>query len=146
MTMVEFHNAYGLRVSKRLMEKTAHAFYKAAKIRQHFSVSVAILGSREMRKYNKLYRKKDFATDVLSFPADDVRFKIPREERSFGEVLICYPLAKKQARREHHGVAEEIQTLFIHGLAHIIGFNHHNKKSSEKMRLFEEKVLRAVLK
>lgn len=144
MAMVEFHNAYGRRVSKGLMEKTARAFYKAAKIRQRFPVSVAILGSRKMRKYNKLYRKKDCATDVLSFSAPDDRFQIPREEKSFGEILICYPLAKKQARREHHGVAVEIQTLFIHGLAHIIGFDHHNKKSAEKMRLFEEKVLRAA--
>lgn len=146
MAIVEFHNACGARVSKGLMEKTARAFYKAAKIQQPLPVSVAIIGSREMRKYNRLYRKKDCATDVLSFPAPDARFQIPQEEKSFGEILICYPLAKKQARREHHGVAEEIQTLFIHGLAHTFGFDHHNKKSAEKMRLFEEKVLRAAHK
>ena len=69
-----------------------------------------------MRALNRQFRGKDYVTDVLSFPSD---------ERGFlGDVVIAEGMAKRQAKEHGHSLKIEVQTLALHGLLHLLGYDH----------------------
>jgi probable rRNA maturation factor len=77
---------------------------------------IAIVSDRRMRALNRQFRGKDYATDVLSFPS---------EERGFmGDIVIAEGVAKRQARDGGHSVQAELRVLSLHGLLHLLGYDH----------------------
>ncbi|MFH1145655.1 MAG: rRNA maturation RNase YbeY [bacterium] len=98
------------------------------------TVSVAVVGEAESRKWNGLYRKKDYPTDVLAFPEGE-------KERG-GEVVICWTVCKKQANEYGEAVKEEFNRLLIHGFLHLLGYDHElGKKEENVMIALQEKIL-----
>jgi probable rRNA maturation factor len=96
------------------------------------TVTVAIVADARMRALNKRFRKKDTTTDVLSFPAEQ-RAKskehkaldsAPSARSSLGEVVIARGVAARQARSLGHTVAVELRILALHGLLHLLGYDH----------------------
>ncbi len=83
------------------------------------------LNSSDMRRINFKYRKKNKSTDVLSFISED--------PRSLGELLICTDVIRKQARE--HGVSfkEELFLMIVHGVLHLLGYDHELSKKEEKL-------------
>jgi probable rRNA maturation factor len=87
-----------------------------APARAHGAMTVAIVSDARVRALNREYRKKDKATDVLSFPS---------EERGFlGDVVIASGVAARQAREAGHSLATELRVLALHGLLHLLGYDH----------------------
>ena len=80
------------------------------------SVSVAVVPDARVRRLNRDYRKKDANTDVLSFPAEDSAF--------LGDVVISAGVAQRQARDAGHSVQTELRILALHGLLHLLGYDH----------------------
>lgn len=79
-------------------------------------VCVALVSDRRMRALNRQFRGKDDATDVLSFPSG---------ERGFlGDIVIADGVAKRQAKEHGHSLKTEIRTLALHGLLHLLGYDH----------------------
>ncbi len=76
-----------------------------------------ITTDRELRRLNRDFLEKDYATDVLSFPAAN-------PNGSLGEIAISLPRAKRQAAEYGHGVEREIQLLMLHGVLHLLGMDH----------------------
>ena len=77
---------------------------------------VALVSDRRMRALNRQFRGKDHATDVLAFPSD---------ERGFlGDIVIAEGVAKRQAKDYGHSLKIEVQTLTLHGLLHLLGYDH----------------------
>ncbi|MGI8746110.1 MAG: rRNA maturation RNase YbeY [Bryobacteraceae bacterium] len=74
----------------------------------------------ELRRLNREFRGKDYATDVLSFPS--ARF--PSTEAHLGEIAISYDRTREQARDLAHSAEQELQVLMLHGLLHLIGLDH----------------------
>lgn len=80
-----------------------------------------ITGDEELRRLNREFRKKDYATDVLSFPA--------REAADFlGEIAISFERAKHQAREHGHAISDEIAILMLHGVLHLLGLDHETDR------------------
>lgn len=79
-----------------------------------------------MRALNRQFRGKDYATDVLSFPSDPSTALRPRERRFLGDVVIAAGVAKKQAREARHAINIEIRVLALHGLLHLLGYDHES--------------------
>jgi probable rRNA maturation factor len=79
-------------------------------------INVLVTTNREMRRLNRQFRKKDHATDVLSFPAKNGGLA--------GEIAISAETAAKNARRLGHSTADEIEILALHGLLHLAGYDH----------------------
>lgn len=104
-------------------------------------ISVSLVGESKIRSLNKKYRAKDKITDVLSFPIDmipDSRFTI----RALGDIFICLPFAKKQAKRENVRVDDKLARLTVHGFLHLLGYDHkRSNKEAEKMFELENKIL-----
>jgi probable rRNA maturation factor len=83
------------------------------------SLVVRLVGGEEMRRLNQRYRSIDRATDVLSFPADATP-----EERHLGDIVVCVPLAERQAIEFGHSLMTELKVLVLHGMLHCLGLDH----------------------
>jgi len=83
------------------------------------SFAVRFTGDRGIRRYNREYRERDRATDVLSFPGETTA-----EGSHLGDVLISVPTARRQAREAGHPAEDEIRRLVLHGLLHCLGYDH----------------------
>ena len=79
-------------------------------------VSLAFVSDAAIRALNREHRHKDEPTDVLSFPSDEPGF--------LGDVVIAAGVARRQARRAGHGFGVEARVLALHGLLHLIGYDH----------------------
>jgi probable rRNA maturation factor len=77
-------------------------------------LSIALVSDAHIRKLNARYRRKDTATDVLSFASDD----------SIGDIVIATGVARRQARDARHSYAAELRVLALHGLLHLLGYDH----------------------
>jgi probable rRNA maturation factor len=80
------------------------------------SVTVALLSDARVRTLNRRYRRTDRATDVLSFPAD--------EPNLLGDIVIATGVARRQARLAGHPLRTELRVLALHGLLHLLGYDH----------------------
>lgn len=89
-------------------------------------VSVALVSDARLRALNRDYRSKDYATDVLSFPGS-VEAGSPRARDSsphLGDIVIATGVARRQARAAGHSERTELRILALHGLLHLIGYDH----------------------
>jgi probable rRNA maturation factor len=84
-------------------------------------VSLALVSDRSIRRLNREFAGKDAATDVLSFPAAGPRVGIP----FLGDVVVATGVARRQAREAGHSLLDEVKTLALHGLLHLLGYDHH---------------------
>ncbi len=97
------------------------------------NVSLAFIGDREMRALNARFRNQPQTTDVLSFPGSG---------RELGEVLVAVPLARRQARHYGHPLGDELDLLVVHGLLHLVGYDHHRLADRRRMENMEQRILR----
>jgi probable rRNA maturation factor len=87
-------------------------------------LSIAIVSDARMRALNRQFRGKDKVTDVLSFPADRSAPAAPAAAGFMGDVVIAAGVAKQQARAAGHPLQTEIRVLALHGLLHLLGYDH----------------------
>lgn len=83
-------------------------------------VSVAVVSDRRMRALNRQFRGKDAVTDVLSFPAN----RTPGVTPFLGDIVIASGVAGRQAKQAGHSVQTEVRVLALHGLLHLLGYDH----------------------
>jgi probable rRNA maturation factor len=106
--------------------------------RKKIGAAVELVSAPEMTRLNSKFRKKKKATDVLSFPAP----KIFQKNGFLGDLVICTPVMKRQARAHGHSERKELQILLTHGLLHLLGFDHEKgEKEAAEMRKWEAKIL-----
>jgi probable rRNA maturation factor len=86
-------------------------------------LSVLFIGDQAMRTLNRTWRGKDRTTDVLSFSLREGSFPHIRPEM-LGDIVICIPEAVRQADEAGHPLAIEIERLLVHGLVHLLGYDH----------------------
>ncbi|MFA7287069.1 MAG: rRNA maturation RNase YbeY [Patescibacteria group bacterium] len=93
-------------------------------------LSLAFVGETRMKRLSATYAGKQHSADVLSF--------------DYGEVVVCVPSARRQARRHGVAIARELDMLFVHGLLHLFGFDHEKNKDLVRMQMMEERILGAT--
>jgi probable rRNA maturation factor len=105
-------------------------------------LSLALIGNTEMQKLNGKYRGKDYPTDVLSFPIDET---LPAAHRVLGDVVISVQMARQQAKERGRTTDEEMVTLLIHGIVHLLGYDHERSAQDARvMKRLENKVYRQL--
>jgi probable rRNA maturation factor len=100
---------------------------KAAPANARGEVTVALVSDARMRTLNRAYRNKDYATDVLSFPAHEERSKA-EADAYLGDIVIAVGVAQRQADEVGHPVSTELKVLALHGLLHLLGYDHETDK------------------
>jgi len=97
-------------------------------------VSLVFIKESEIRRLNRKFRGRNEATDVLSFPL----INCPAATNYLGEIFISPYVVLKQARRYRTDFREELKRVFIHGLLHLLGYDHNNRKEAKRMKKLEE--------
>lgn len=107
-------------------------------------LSVALVATSEMSELNSRYRGKEGPTDVLSFPCDDPCAVVgPDEPVALGDVVIAPEIAEQQAAELGHTVEEELNVLLVHGVLHLLGYDHEADEDAEAMQARERVLLDA---
>ena len=105
-------------------------------------LSIALVDNRTIRALNAKFRNQDAPTDVLSFPADE---RVDSGIRLLGDVIISVEKAQQQANERKRSLHEEIVTLLVHGILHLIGYDHERSTSDARiMAGLEKKIYRAL--
>ena len=106
-------------------------------------LSLLLVGDRSMRRLNRLYRRMDRTTDVLAFPIRKQRVRHLSD--LLGDVVISIPQAAKQARQAGHSLEHELTVLVIHGLLHLLGYDHERSaREARRMSRRESLILRRL--
>ncbi len=100
---------------------------RAAPSRARGDVSIALVNDRAIRRLNREHRGKDIATDVLSFP-NRVEAAGPRPDLFLGDLAIALGVARRQAREHGHALGVELRILALHGLLHLLGYDHETDR------------------
>lgn len=125
-------------VAGNWLSKVVAAFDHVAGLpgRSHFSL--VFVDKNTIKKLNRSYRGKNSPTDVLSFTDNDESFIQPVEKnKSLGEVVICSEITKEQAKRFRQPLKWEVARLIIHGLAHLVGFDHEHCSNKQVKEMFD---------
>lgn len=131
----------GRKVPSRALKKIAQGIL-AVLGEGEAELSLALIGDAEMRKLNARYRRKDYPTDVLSFPLEE---KLPSAERLLGDVIISVEKARQQATERGRTRDEEMVTLLIHGIVHLLGYDHERSaRDARIMKRLENKIYRQL--
>jgi len=124
-------------VNVRLLTQTARATLSHQAAPEPSALTLQFAGDALLRKLNREFMGQDYATDVLSFPAD-VR---TGARRYFGDVVISIPRARAQAKAGGHPLPAELQLLVVHGILHLLGHDHATRREKAKMWAAQAEIL-----
>ena len=107
-----------------------------------FEISVRLVDENEIRELNKRYRQQDKATNVLSFPFDELD-GLPEESiRPLGDLVICAPVVTREASQQDKATLDHWAHMVIHGTLHLLGHDHEHEAQAAIMETFEMNILR----
>jgi len=137
------------RIDKRWLRRLVQGALAAHGAGPDVELSLLVTDDATVRELNSRYREQDRATDVLSFAleADSGRdaaggFVMPPGERvHLGEVIVSYPRAAAQAAERGRPVEDELALLVVHGVLHLLGYDHDRPAREREMRSLERRVL-----
>lgn len=104
-------------------------------------LNITLVDKNKIQEINKLYRNKDAVTDVISFAFEEVADITYDDVRFLGEIYICYERCVSQAEEYGHSIKRELCYLAVHGLLHLLGYDHMNEEDKKIMRAKEEEIL-----
>jgi len=111
-------------------------------------LGLVITNQERVRELNRSYRGEDRPTDVLAFymtsAAEETFVAPPDRVLHLGEVIISYPQAVIQAKEHRHSLKKEIAILIIHGVLHLLGYDHDKPEPERQMRVKEKEILSGI--
>ena len=124
------HNNF--KVDKPLSDKLNHAFELICVEEglSNCSVNIKIVDNNEIENLNKKFRNKDRPTNVLSFTNDDISRRITN---NLGDIAISYEYVERESKEQDKKFDDHIVHMFIHGIYHILGFDHKDDPMADKM-------------
>ena len=137
-------------IFKRKIKKIFDLALKECEIKEDVAVNVFFVSEKEIKRLNKEHRDIDKITDVLSFPMLEIKpgdnlenFKDDLFKEIFlGDIAICTNRAKQQAKEYGHSFKREVCFLALHGLLHLLGYDHIKKQDETKMMSLAETILK----
>jgi probable rRNA maturation factor len=111
---------------------------------QNAELSVLFVGDTAMRSLNRRYRRKDTTTDVLSFPFREGPYG-DVQQKVLGDIVISVPTARRQAEENGISVSRELDQLLVHGLLHLLGYDHERGDTKARQMYQQERRLLAAL-
>lgn len=118
-------------------------------IHKNYEVDLSLVDEDEIHEINRDYRDIDRVTDVISFAFEDDHSELGKIVGGedvpvlLGEIFICVPQALRQAKEFGNTPERELSFLFVHGMLHLLGYDHVTKKQEEVMFPLQEKILQA---
>jgi len=146
---------FGSQLEVSWLQSVAEQVLIAQEVSPDTELSVVITTQEKVRELNRDYLGKDNPTDVLAFamlpgtsadePTDISPFITPPDgQLHLGEVIISYPQAVIQAEEHHHSIKKEIALLIVHGVLHLLGYDHAEPAPERQMRIREAELLSSI--
>jgi probable rRNA maturation factor len=132
------------------LKNLARQIQSAEKVNAKSEMTLVITGDEKIHELNLKYLDEDRPTDVLSFPMNEqldavpVFMNIPDGKLHLGDIIISYPTAVTQAKEHHHSVNREIIILLIHGILHLLGYDHDLPERKRVMNKREAAILKTI--
>jgi len=133
------------------VKKIVRQVLEAEGVAPPYEVGLVFTDSETVKQLNRDYRGVGEPTDVLAFymlpqKEDDSSFALPPDGVTrLGEVIISYPQAVEQAKEQGHATERELALLIIHGILHLLGYDHEEPEEEAKMRTREKELLEKCL-
>lgn len=125
-------------------ERLAAFVLDREEVPEYAELSIAIVEDAEIAELNEKYRGKSGPTDVLSFECDDLCAAVdPEEPVTLGDVVIAPDVARANALELGHTVEEELNLLLVHGVLHLLGYDHEASSDADAMQAREKALLTA---
>lgn len=144
--------AYRGKVTPDLLRRAAQAALAQAGAVPTSELTIVVTGDRRIRELNRRYLGEDRPTDVLAFPAGPqaplrvaqgkLFVTAPEAAAYLGDIILSYPRAREQAEAAGHPVEAELQLLVVHGVLHLLGYDHLEAEEKERMWAIQGQVLR----
>ena len=131
LTVQKAVNSPGLPASAELRRWLAAALERSA------AITVRFVGAAEGRELNRAYRGKDYATNVLSFAYGGAG----RGELLTGDLVLCTPVLRREARAQGKTLAAHVAHLTVHGALHLQGHDHQSPRAAARMEALEKRIL-----
>src|SRR3989338_8047325 len=125
---------------ERTLQKIHSVAWEFEKIPQVIHLSVFVVGQKNIRKYNKKYRKKDKPTDILSFSLWEGEKLAPPIPYPLGDLFLCPHVINDNALSQGKSFHEELEDILIHGYLHLLGYDHEREKEARLMRRREKSI------
>jgi len=136
-------NNSGIALDVGFFQELAENILSFEKIGTDAELSVVLVDKDEIQNLNAKYRRINTPTDVLSFPQSQDDFEGPC---LLGDVVISPQVAEDQAVKYQHSFEKEMVILLIHGILHLIGFDHEESEEKEEMQKREEEILNRLVR
>ena len=127
----------------RLLRRAARAALKVARKPRGavgIALTVALMSDRGVRRLNRDFRGQDKPTNVLSFPAD----RVPGRNVALGDIALALGGVRREARAQGKTAADHLAHLMVHGVLHLLGYDHETEPDAEWMEKLERKALAAL--
>jgi len=136
---VRFLDRQRTRLPLARLRRLALGIMEAEMAPENAELSVLFCGERLMRNLNRRYRRRPQATDVLSFPQNGL--PAAAEVQLLGDVVVCIPVARRQARRQGSCLSQEVAQLLAHGLLHLLGYRDDRPPAARAMERRQSELL-----
>jgi probable rRNA maturation factor len=131
MINIEITDVFVTKIKAPSIERTAKITLEHLSVPEDSSLTILITSDKKIQELNYQFRKVDAPTDVLAFPAGHID---PESGVTYlGDVIISYQRAAQQAKQRDHDVKDEIQLLVIHGVMHLLGYDHADIEERQRM-------------
>jgi probable rRNA maturation factor len=109
------------------------------------SLTIRIVDEQEAQRFNRELRNRDYATNVLSFPAElPEGLPVELRQSQLGDILICAPVVVREALEQQRAEADHWAHLTIHGVLHLLGYDHERRDEAVAMESLETEILEKV--
>lgn len=142
---LEINNLTKIKINERKLRNFFKNTAKFLKLKNK-TVSLAFIGFKESRRLNRTYRGNNKIADVLSFSFEELKnsgfVELSAQEKILGEIVICPQKLKIIAKKDKILFEKEVERFFMHGLLHLLGYDHEKtEKEALKMEKLEKKLL-----
>jgi probable rRNA maturation factor len=138
-------------VDKDWLGKVVETTLSADSVGELVDIGLVIASDETVQNLNRSYRGVDASTDVLAFAlsqpsSDEVEhFAMPPDKiLHLGEVIVSYHQADRQAEEQHHPIKRELALLVVHGVLHLLGYDHGKPEAEQSMRAMEAEILNSI--
>jgi len=128
-------------LTKKYIQSVWKALEEVTKIPQKGYINIIVVSPEEIAFLNSAYRGKEGATDILTFP---YRESVQTAEDVAGEIYLCLEKIQAYALERWATYDEQLKYIIIHGLVHMMGYDHETEKESKEMEKIEKKILACI--
>jgi probable rRNA maturation factor len=133
---VELTNESGVELEEETLQQVTQHAMAYLRVHPHSDVAVVLVDEAAMEELNVQWMGEPGPTDVLSFPMDELRPGLEGEEESegiLGDIVLCPSVAQAQADTAGHSLSAELRMLTVHGLLHLVGYDHAEPDEEKEM-------------